>query len=174
MTQLSARYAAYPSRLDPGLQLFGRFVAAGGPAPVLLRMHGWHGSVKETHRDNVEPSEAGLFHEIHPEMRGRGDSRGRPDANGYELQDAVDALAAGSSCLGPGCDPAAAPLLWGGSGGGGNVLGLVGKFPDLFAAAVAECGISDYALWFAHDQVGEFRDELEGAGKTQALDQPIG
>ena len=48
----------------------------------------------------------------------------------------------------------------GGSGGGGNALGLAGKFPDLFVSITANFGISDYADWYERDAVGEFRDEL--------------
>lgn len=38
---------------------------------------------------------------------------------------------------------------------------MVAKFPDLFAAATSLCGISDYAAWYAQDQTGEFRDEMD-------------
>ena len=35
------------------------------------------------------------------------------------------------------------------------------KFPYFFAAGVAFCGISDYAVWYENDRVGEFRDEMD-------------
>ncbi len=159
----TSMYRDYSSSMDSSLRLYGSFLPAGEPAPILLRMHGWHGQVKQEHPDNVMTHFAGVFNHVKPEMRGRGDSGGRPDANGWELQDAVDAVAAHRG-FHPEVSDAGAPLLWGGSGGGGNVLGLLGKFPDTFAAAVCECGISDYGLWYAHDRVGEFRDELEGDG----------
>lgn len=156
-------YHPYASSRQPELTLYTISLPAPGPAPLLLRMHGWHGTVKAYHPDNVDSAIAGIFNEIHPEMRGRGDSGGRPDANGWELHDAVDALAAHAARFPTTVAPHLPPLLWGGSGGGGNVMGLLGKFPDTFAAAVAECGMSDYGLWFADDRVGEFRDEMAGA-----------
>jgi fermentation-respiration switch protein FrsA (DUF1100 family) len=159
----AAHYHAYASTHQPGLMLYTVSLPAPGPAPLLLRMHGWHGSVKAYHPDNVDSAIAGTFNEIHPEMRGRGDSAGHPDANGWELHDAVDALAAHAARFPATVAPGQPPLLWGGSGGGGNVLGLLGKFPDTFAVAVAECGMSDYGLWFADDHRGEFRDEMAGA-----------
>ncbi len=160
-----ALYASYPSTFEDALLLYARFQPAlSPPAPLLIHMHGWHGNVKHGHTDNVQPCRHGNYNLVQPEMRGRGDSAGKPDANGAELWDAVDAIPAAREILGERIDAQVPPLLWGGSGGGGNVLGMVGKFPDLFAAAVCECGISDYALWHAHDTVGEFRDELEGAG----------
>lgn len=164
MSLLPACYRRYTSSLDPDLDQYALFTQTPQPAPQLLRMHGWHGQVKSQHTDNVQADIAGDFNHIHPEMRGRGDAHGTPDANGWELQDAVDALAAHASFYPQSVLMDHPPLLWGGSGGGGNVLGLLGKFPDLFAAAVCECGISDYGLWHAHDDVGEFRDELEQAG----------
>ena len=162
-TPPTAAYREYASSLDPGLQLYAGFAPLPTPAPLRLWMHGWHGNVKSGHKDNVTPPGDSLYFKVSPEMRGRGHSWGKPDANGLELQDAVDAIAAARTIY-PDLVSAAAPHLQGGSGGGGNVLGLLGKFPDLFASAVCECGVSDYALWYAGDAVGEFRDELNEGG----------
>lgn len=164
MPELPAAYQRYASSVHADLDQYALFSHTAQAAPQLLRMHGWHGQVKSDHTDNVQVDIAGDHNHIHPEMRGRGDAQGSPDANGWELQDAVDALSAHAHLYPQSVLADHPPLLWGGSGGGGNVLGLLGKFPDLFAAAVCECGISDYGLWHAHDDVGEFRDELEGAG----------
>ncbi len=159
---LFASYLPYKSSLDTALRLYARFEPLDHPASLLLLMHGWHGNVKSSHRDNVTPPASAVFFRVQPEMRGRGDSSGRPDANGLELQDAVDTLDA-ARALYPNSVADVPPRLHGGSGGGGNVLGVLGKFPDLFASAVCESGISDYALWYCHDTVGEFRDEMNGA-----------
>lgn len=163
-TAATLEYRAYPSSQDPSLKLCANFIKPDQPRPILLSMHGWHGQAKRKHADNVEPVAPEPWFVVEPDMRGRGDSTGKPDANGWELQDAVDAvefarkeyaaLVATPDCV----------YLTGGSGGGGNVLGLVGKFPDYFCAAVCECGISDYGLWFEHDRKGEFRDEMQGKG----------
>jgi len=127
-------------------------------------MHGWHGQVKQAHADNMAEAKGAEWFEIRPEMRGRGDSTGRPDCNGWELQDNVDAVMFALSRFSDRILDPHLITLTGGSGGGGNVYGLLGKFPDLFCRAKAECGISDYALWYRHDSVGEFRDEMEGQG----------
>jgi pimeloyl-ACP methyl ester carboxylesterase len=159
-----AFYSSYGSSIDHQLRLFAQFTPAAEPAPMLINMHGWHGNIKDGHTDNVDPCTCGRFTMIAPEMRGRGDSSGRPDANGWELYDGVDVLDACRRSMPAAVSSSAAPRLWGGSGGGSNVLGLLGKFPDLFSAAVCEVGVSDFGLWFLHDAVGEFCDEMEGAG----------
>lgn len=158
-----ATYREYRSSVAAGPRLFARFAPLDHPAPLLLWLHGWHGNIKSGHKDNVTPPTEEIRFKVQPEMRGRGDSGGQPDANGWELQDAVDALRAAREFYPQGVTDAP-PRLHGGSGGGGNVLGILGKFPDLFAAAVCECGVADYALWYAHDAVGEFRDDMRDAG----------
>jgi hypothetical protein len=154
-------YLAYPSTVEPGLTLYAKFAVPATPRRLLLSLHGWHGQVKQAHTDNVTAQEDPDWFVVAPEMRGRGDAGGRPDANGWELQDAVDAVAFARTAF-PECilEPDRVALS-GGSGGGGNVLGLLGKFPDAFCRARAECGISDYALWYRNDAKGEFRDELD-------------
>jgi hypothetical protein len=125
-------------------------------------MHGWHGSAKQAgHADDIDPHQDSPWFLIEPDMRGRGDSSGHPDCNGWELQDVIDAV---NFARREYADQVATPdsiYLTGGSGGGGNVLALIGKFPDFFCTAVCEAGISDYGLLYHGDQVGEFRDEME-------------
>jgi pimeloyl-ACP methyl ester carboxylesterase len=159
-----AEYREYRSSLDPELLLYARFRPAAEAAPLLVHMHGWHGNVKTGHSDNLAPPPGTKCFRIQPEMRGRGDSGGKPDANGFELHDVVDAMDAACAIWPEAVSFESGPHLHGGSGGGGNVLALVGKFPDLFSSAVAECGISDYARWYAGDAAGEFRDEMCDAG----------
>jgi hypothetical protein len=164
MKDLASHYQNYRSSLYPGLELWARFTPRPEPTPLLLQMHGWHGEVKTGHADNLAPPPDAPCFRVQPEMRGRGDAGGQPDANGFELQDAVDALATAAALWPEAVDHTTGPHLHGGSGGGGNVLALLGKFPDLFASAVAECGISDYAVWYQGDRTGEFRDEMRDAG----------
>ena len=158
-------YRAYPSSTDAALRLYARFGCQTPTGLLLVKMHGWHGQIKTAHADNIpEPADHGFF-AIAPEMRGRGDATGNPDCNGWELQDVIDAVEFARTHY---RDRIAEPhlvYLSGGSGGGGNVFALLGKFPDYFAAARATSGISDYALWHAFDRKGEFRDELEGSWK---------
>ena len=94
-------------------------------------------------------------------MRGRAYSTGRPDANGYELYDFLDALTYVQEHYPERIiDPQNVHFL-GGSGGGGNALAIAGRFPDTFATVVAMYGISDYAAWYRNDTIGEFRDEMD-------------
>lgn len=156
-------YREYPSTSDAGLKLFASFSCAGESGVLLVKMHGWHGQVKTAHADNIpDPAERGYF-VVAPEMRGRGDATGNPDCNGWELQDVIDAVEFAKRHYRERIVTPEIVLLSGGSGGGGNVYALLGKFPDYFAAASATSGMSDYALWFAFDRKGEFRDELEGS-----------
>ena len=157
-------YRYYPSSVDPAILLYANFIRPSQPCPILVSMHGWHGAVQRYHADDVKPVLTKQWFLIQPEMRGRGESGGKQDANGWELQDVIDAvefakkeyksLISDTNCI----------YLTGGSGGGGNVLGLIGKFPDYFCAAVCEVGVADYGLWFRHDTKGEFRDEMETKG----------
>lgn len=159
-------YLEYASSQDAGLRLFGHFAVPDEPRRMLVRMHGWHGTANAEHVDNIYGRDftPGGWFVIRPEMRGRGEATGAPDCNGWELQDVVDAVRFARERF---ADKIAEPelvALSGGSGGGGNVLGLVGKFPDFFCRAHCDCGISDYGLWHRNDAVGEFSDEMEGAG----------
>jgi pimeloyl-ACP methyl ester carboxylesterase len=148
---MKSLYLRYPSSIDPELELHGRFELPDKPSPLRLHLHGFNGNVRDGHPDNIaaEISEAETeYLMVRPEMRGRGESTGRADCNGLELQDAVDAVEFAKRefpelIINPEC-----VILSGGSGGGGNVFALLGRFPDYFARAHADCGISDYTKWF--------------------------
>jgi pimeloyl-ACP methyl ester carboxylesterase len=157
-----AKYLEYPSTHDPDVHLFAKFSCLGATGVLLVKMHGWHGQVKSSSPDNISDSVTRGYFVIEPEMRGRGDSTGNPDCNGWELQDVVDSIAFARSHYHDRITSPNVVLLWGGSGGGGNAYALLGKFPDLFSAARITSGISDYALWYNDDAKGEFRDEMEG------------
>lgn len=128
------------------------------PSPVLLLAHGWHGKVKRPLPDAENPYPG--FLTIQVDMRGRQYSTGQQDCNGYELYDYHDAWQYAKTHYRDYISDPQNIYFLGGSGGGGNGYALVGKFPDLFVSAVIQCGISDYAHWFEHDTLGEFRDEM--------------
>ena len=155
-------YRDYPRSGDATLKLFARFECAAPTGIMLVNMHGWHGGVKRPTSDTVDDPLAKNYFVISPEMRGRGDATGQPDCNGWELQDVIDAVEFARRHYRDRIVSPEVVFLSGGSGGGGNVFALLGKFPDTFAAARAYYGISDYALWHAFDRKGEFRDELQG------------
>jgi dipeptidyl aminopeptidase/acylaminoacyl peptidase len=155
-------YQAYPSSVQEELTLYADFQVPAESRPLLVTTHGWHGQIKQAHADNVDSGMAAKdWFVVAVEMRGRGDSGGKPDCNGWELQDVVDAVEfAKREFAGKIREPRLVTLT-GCSGGGANVMSLLGKFPDYFCRARAECGISDFALWYQNDRVGEFRDEMD-------------
>jgi len=153
----------YPSSQDPSLRLAATFHKPDKPSPILIEGHGWHGSIAPPDPKADRPT-TGYFR-ISVDMRGRKYSTGKPDASGWELQDWVDAAEFAKTNYPEYISDKECVYVMGGSGGGGNVYAIVGKFPDYFAAAFASCGMSDYALWYRGDEkVGEFRDEMEGKG----------
>ena len=128
------------------------------PSPILLLSHGWHMSVMPPEKDSQSPDSN--FLTVQVDMRGRDYSTGKPDCNGYELYDFYDAYMYVIANYKSFISDNSQVYYSGASGGGGNGYAIVGKFPDLFCSANIGCGISDYALWFENDDVGEFRDDM--------------
>lgn len=154
----------YSSSMDPALKLSAEFYVPVEPKPLCLFFHGWHmtaaGSAAAGYITNLTP----YFFVVNVDMRGRGKNTGKPDANGFELIDALDALRFARQTWPQAINTNEAPKLVGGSGGGGNVLALVGKAPDLFSSAISWAGMSDYALWHEGDKAGRYRDEMDTKG----------
>jgi hypothetical protein len=165
-------YREYRSSVTPELKLFARFECQAPTGILLISMHGWHGSVRKPHSDDVPDPLARDYFVISPEMRGRGDATGHPDCNGWELQDVIDAVEFARHHYHDRIVSPEIVFLSGGSGGGGNVFAILGKFPDYFAAARAYYGISDFAFWHTFDRKGEFRDELEGVDGKDPKGRP--
>lgn len=157
-------YREYPSSQTPSLKLFAKFCLPKKKSGwIVVYLHGWHGEILTEHTDDVTfapPAVDSMI--IKPEMRGRGSSTGNPDCSGWELQDVVDAVEFARREYREWIAEPDKVELHGGSGGGGNAFGLLGKFPDYFVAARVLFGLSDYALLFEQDRVGELRDEMEG------------
>ncbi len=156
------RFVPYVSSERPLITLYMDVVspARGGPWPPLLLFHGWHQDLT-AQRDRASALAAHGFCVLNLNLRGRYGTVGRPDANGWEIRDAVDAVDAARRNFPQLCAGTLPPRAFGGSGGGGNVLALVGKCPDFLASAVAWCGISDYAAWWEWNEQGNYRDEME-------------
>jgi len=134
--------------------------AHGGPWPAVLIFHGWHQDLS-SQRERARAFASKGFCALNLNLRGRAGTTGEPDANGWEIRDAWDALFAARHSFPQLCSETHAPHAFGASGGGGNVYALLGKSPDLCASAVAWCGISDYARWFEWNEAGNYRDEME-------------
>ncbi len=152
-------FRLYESSVTPGVRLGLNVIKPARAGRMLVQLHGWHMSMPRPQRREV-PGD-GPYVVVQVDMRGRAFSEGRPDCNGYELIDIYDAV---QFVRAEYRDMLLSPelvFLEGGSGGGGNVLAAVAKFPDLFAAATALYGISDYAAWYEQDRTGEFRDDMD-------------
>jgi len=155
------RYDYYTCSLDPSLRLGAEFHVPDVPRPLCLFFHGWHMTAEQSRKAGAISPLLPEFFVVNVDMRGRGGSSGVPDASGFELIDGLDALEHARRTWPHLVEDTAGPFAVGGSGGGGNVLALVGKAPDTFAAAVSWAGMSDYALWYREDSAGVYRDEMD-------------
>ncbi|MEA4823958.1 MAG: alpha/beta fold hydrolase [Clostridiaceae bacterium] len=149
----------YESSVTPGLKLAMRVDKPKKKGYILASTHGWHMTIPTVDADTA-PTEEPYLH-IHVDMRGRAYSTGKPDCNGLELIDVYDAVQYARKHYADYLIDTETVYYEGGSGGGGNGFALAVKFPDLFSAVTALCGISDYTHWYENDRVGEFRDEME-------------
>ncbi|MDR6555354.1 alpha/beta fold hydrolase [Paenibacillus qinlingensis] len=153
------RYHA--SSVTPDIKLAINVIKPLGPAPMLVKLHGWHMSMPEPQKRVTPADNMDHYLVVQVDMRGRAFSEGEADCNGYELMDIYDAIQFVRKEYAHYLSDPELIYLEGGSGGGGNVLAMLGKFPDTFAAASSFYPMSDYAKWYVQDEVGEFRDEMD-------------
>ena len=116
-------------------------------APIAVVMHGYSATsgIFDSYRANAQRLRDQGFFVLTVAMRGREGSGGTRDSGGVEICDIYDAV---ESVV---ADPQYAGLvdsstvyLTGYSGGGGNTMSALTKFPDYFRAASAFFGMSDY------------------------------
>jgi dienelactone hydrolase len=108
-------------------------------------MHGY--SPASGNLDNVRANaqrlcQAGFF-VISPTMRGRDGSDGIRDSGGVEIYDIYDAVEFVKNNFAAHVNPANISIT-GYSGGGGNVMSALTKFPDYFRLGSSYFGMSDY------------------------------
>ncbi len=149
----------YDSSVTPGLKLAMRVDKPKKKGYILASTHGWHMTIPKVNADEPQTEEPYLH--LHVDMRGRAFSTGKQDCNGLELIDVYDAVRYAQVHYADYLIDPDTVYYEGGSGGGGNGFALAVKFPDLFSAVTALCGISDYGVWYDNDAVGEFKDEME-------------
>ena len=136
-------------------------------------MHGFNEDIRsflsfdKPHQDIVDK-----FFVISPGMRGRHDSTGKPDCNGFELLDVIDSINYARKHYSKNIDLSAPIYIAGGSGGGGNILTLIGKAPDLFGAAFVFCGMSDYKTWYKQAPAEIYKLKLESWIGTTPINNP--
>lgn len=171
----------YVSSEDPGLELYYACIKTGdGPKPICAYLHGWHGSRYHLERDfSKNKKMQDRYFLIGVDMRGRGTtggqpwwgtpdprvkgkegyvSGGTPDVSGWELNDIIDAIEHAKRTYPEHVLPDPVYVI-GNSGGGGNTMAIVGKFPDYFTAAYADCGMCDYGKWA---ELTSWRGSIEG------------
>jgi len=148
----------YSSSVTPELTLAMRVLKPEKPSYILAGTHGWHMSIPKFEEYTAPQSE---YLQVQIDMRGRAFSDGKPDCNGLELIDIIDAIEYVKDHYSEYILDKEVIYFLGGSGGGGNALALAGKFPDYFTHLVCRCVPYDYALWHQNDSVGEFQDEMD-------------
>jgi dienelactone hydrolase len=114
-------------------------------APIAVIMHQYSASSGNfsTYRANATRLRDLGFFTIMPAMRGRDGSDGTRDTGGLEIHDILDAVEAAKELYPDLVDPDYV-YITGYSGGGGNTMSSITKFPDYWNAAAAFFGMSDY------------------------------
>lgn len=125
-------------------------------APIAVVMHGFSPAMGNL--QNVRPNALRLrksgFFVVSVAMRGRDGSDGKRDSGGLEIYDIYDAVEATKEFYPELVDPTNVHIT-GYSGGGGNVMSALTRFPDYFRLGAAFFGMSDYGFdpvngWYSH------------------------
>jgi hypothetical protein len=139
-------------------------------APIAVVMAGF--SPTNGNLDAVRPHAQRLrddgFFSITVAMRGRDGSGGVRDSGGLEVHDIWDAVETVKTTHAGLVDPTNVHIT-GYSGGGGNVMSALVRFPDYFRVGSSFFGISDYGL----DPIDGWYNNGAGS-RTSILDQDIG
>lgn len=141
-------------------------------APIAVVMHGYSmSSTVAGVRDNAQRlRDAGCF-AISVTLRGREGSEGTRDSGGLEIHDIYDAVEAVKMHYARNVNPTNVHIT-GYSGGGGNTLSALTRFPDYFCLGAAFFGMSDYGFdpvkgWYVNGA-------NVGGTRTRQLDADIG
>ncbi|MCC7087126.1 MAG: prolyl oligopeptidase family serine peptidase [Pirellulales bacterium] len=143
----------YPSSVtrsaDGPLQLKAElnYDSSRAAAPIAVVMHGYSGSsgkLAEVRKNAQRLRDAGFF-SISVAMRGRDGSSGKRDSGGVEIYDIYDAVEYVKVHYENLVDQTNIHIT-GYSGGGGNTLSALTRFPDYFRAGSSYFGISDYGF----------------------------
>jgi hypothetical protein len=153
---------------------YPRTLAEGAEAPIAVVMHGY--SPQSTFGDMrpyAERLAAEGFVTILVSMRGRDGSDGVRDSGGLEIYDIYDAVEhlKQDAFFAPRIDPTNVHIT-GFSGGGGNVMSALTKFPDYFRLGSSYFGMSDYGY---DPQDGWYVNGANvGVTRTLQLDADVG
>ncbi len=137
-------------------------------APIAVVMHGFASDAVHVRANAQRLRDAGFF-AISVAMRGRDDSDGTRDSGGLETYDIYDAVEAVKANYGSRVD-ASNIHITGYSGGGGNTMSALTKFPDYFRVGSAYFGISDYG----YDGANGWYNNGASSGNQVSLNTDIG
>jgi len=134
-------------------------------APIAVVMHGYSGSTGKLGevRGNAQYLRDKGFFAVSVAMRGRDGSEGTRDSGGLEIYDIYDAVEAVKRDYAQWVNPGTV-YLTGYSGGGGNTMAALCKFPDAFNAGAAFFGMSDYGY---HAANGWYFDGASSSHRAQ-------
>lgn len=150
-------------------------LAASAEAPLAVIMHGYSptsGNISEYVPRAIAQARLG-FVSIVVAMRGRDGSDGSRDSGGleiYDIYDAVEHIKSAPFFSGK-VDPTNVHIS-GYSGGGGNVMSALTKFPDYFNLGASFFGMSDYG--FDPQNGWYFNGANVGGNRTPILDADVG
>jgi len=140
-------------------------------SPIAVVMHGYSpatGNFSNVRANAQRLRDAGFF-VISVAMRGRDGSDGVRDSGGLEVYDIYDAVESVKAAFPALIDPTNVHIT-GYSGGGGNAMSALTKFPDYFRAGSSFFGMSDYGY---NNSTGWYYLGAESNHKTQ-LNTDIG
>ncbi|MEI2724091.1 MAG: prolyl oligopeptidase family serine peptidase [Verrucomicrobiota bacterium] len=141
-------------------------------APIAVVMHGYSASrdIASIRANAQRLRDAGFF-AISVTMREREGSQGVRDSGGVEIYDIYDAVEAVKVSYALYVNPANLHIT-GYSGGGGNTMSALVKFPDYFCLGSSFFGMSDYGLDLVN---GWYNNGANYSGlRTPQLDADIG
>ena len=140
-------------------------------APIVVVMHGYSpttGNLSNIRANAQRLRDSGFF-AISVAMRGRDGSDGVRDSGGLEIYDIYDAVEYVKSNYSQFVDPNNIHIT-GYSGGGGNTMSALTKFPDYFRVGAAFFGMSDYG----YDSVNGWYFNGASSGHQAIMNADIG
>jgi len=139
-------------------------------APIMVVMHGYsNGYGFETVDAQAQRLRDAGFFVVSVSLRGRDGSDGVRDSGGLEVYDIYDAVEAVKAAYGANVDPSNVSIT-GYSGGGGNVMSALTKFPDYFRVGTSYFGMSDYG----YDPTNGWYNNGASSSHIAQLNQDIG
>lgn len=145
------------------------YVSSRSNMPIMVVMHPFSDLTGQfaAYRDNARRFNDLGFFTILPAMRQREGSEGIRDNGGVEIYDIYDAVEAVKAAF-PALVNSNSISITGYSGGGGNTMSALTKFPDYFRVGAAYFGMSDYGYntnsgWYFYGSAASHQAILNAA-----------